>query len=500
MSGNSVLYDPLTHRAEATPRRTALVDAETGEETSYGTLDSRVNEVAARLRSLGVGEGDHLCVVMETRVEFFLLVHASTRLNAVLVPVSARLTQEEVADRMEAADVSAVVCDSETEEKVKGADAEEATVDEPSSDGVERLDLADLESDANGGGRVPRNPSETACVPFTSGTTGDPKPVRLSYKNLVASATASAFRLGHLPDDRRLVCLPMYHMGGLSHAFRSALHGTASVVQEGFDAEETIDNIAEYDVTQVSLVPTMLRRLLDTGRASELGSLRYVLLGGAPATDDLLRDCAKEGVPVSPTYGMTEAASQIATVTPGIPPDDADPGCVGPPLVSTRVRIVDDGDVLGAREKGEIVVSGPTVTEGYYGMPEETEEAFCEHGLMTGDVGYKDESGRLHVVGRKDDLIITGGEKVSPDEVTNAILEHPRVEDAAVFGVEDSDWGERVCALVVAGDGDDEIDFEEFCSERLAAYKRPRTVAFVDEIPRTASGTVDRDAARDLVR
>jgi O-succinylbenzoic acid--CoA ligase len=292
----------------------------------------------------------------------------------------------------------------------------------------------------------------------------------------------------------------MYHVGGLSHAFRSALHGTASVVQEGFDAEETVDNIAEYDVTQVSLVPTMLRRLLDTGRASELGGLRYVLLGGAPATDDLLRDCAEAGVPVSPTYGMTETASQVATVTPGSLPEDADPDCVGPPLVSTRVRILDDeGRVLGDGETGEVVVSGPTVTEGYYAVPRETEEAFCEHGLMTGDIGYIDKSGHLHVVGRKDDIIITGGEKVSPDEVADIVLKHPSVEDAAVFGVEDHEWGQRVCALVVAGDGDEEPDIEEFCSERLAAYKRPRTVVFVDQIPRTPSGTVDRDEARDLV-
>jgi O-succinylbenzoic acid--CoA ligase len=500
MWDDRIAYDPLTHRAEATPGRTALVDAETGEASDYESLDGRVGGVAARLRRLGLGERDHLGVVMGTRTEFLLLVHASMRLNAVLVPVNARLERKEIKKRLEAADASAVVCDSETEAKVKGTDAVVATIDDASSGDTERVDLGTESVSGSGGSfRVPRSVSETACIPFTSGTTGDPKPVRLSYTNFLASATASAFRLGHLPGDRRLVCLPMYHMGGLSHVFRSTLHGTASVVREGFDAKGVIDEVVEYGITQVSLVPTMMRRILDTGRASELDRLRYVLLGGAPATDELLRDCAEEGVSVSPTYGMTEAASQVATVAPGRVSGCEDPKevGVGPPLVSARVSILDDEEVLSAGETGDVAVSGPTVTEGYYGMPEETRGAFCEYGLVTGDVGYKDETGRLHILGRKDDLILTGGEKVRPDEVAEVILGHPSVEDAAVLGVEDPEWGERVCALVVLCDGD-EVDIEGYCSERLAGYKRPRTVVSVDEIPRTPSGTVEKDAARDI--
>ncbi len=501
------LYDPLTHRVEATPERTALVDAETGETTDYATLDKRVDGFAASLRRLGVDKGDHLGVLMETRTEFFVLVHASTRLNTPLVPINVRLTPSEVEERLDAADVSAVVCEAETEEKVRGAVKTEpggltrVTVDEAESDGVESLDTDPSTASDAFVTRLPRSPLDTACIPFTSGTEGDSKPVRLSYANFVSSATASALRLGHLPDDRRLVCLPMYHMGGLSHVFRSTLHGTTAVVQEGggFDAKETVDNIVEYGVTQVSMVPTMLRRILDTGRASELDSLRYVLLGGAPATEELLRDAAEEGITVSPTYGMTETASQIATVTPGTLFDEAGPESVGHPLVTTRVRIVDEGEVVGAEETGEVVVSGPTVTDGYYGEPEATRDAFCEHGLKTGDIGYKDVSGHLYVVGRKDDTIITGGEKVSPDEVASVILEHPRVKEAAVLGVEDLDWGEKVCALVVARDGDKKVSIKEHCADRLAGHKRPRTYVFVDEIPRTASGTVDREAARDLI-
>ncbi|MDY6775568.1 MAG: o-succinylbenzoate--CoA ligase [Halobacteria archaeon] len=501
MSGS--FYDPLAHRAEATPDKTAVIDAETDDRMSYAELDRRVDGLSRSLRRLGVDEDDHLGVVMETRVEYVSLVHASMRLNATLVPINARLTSSEVSDRVEAADVSAVVCDSETEDTVEtDPDVSLATVDEPNtdsdSDSVTRLEAVSDPTPV----RLSRDASETACIPFTSGTTGDPKPVCLSYGNFLTSATASAFRLGHLPDDRRLVCLPMYHMGGLSHVFRAALHGTAAVVQEGFDAEETVENIAEYGVTQVSLVPTTLRRILDTGIDTQLDSLRYVLLGGAPASEDLLRESREAGVRVCPTYGMTETASQISTVSPGSvfeTEDEAETPGVGQPLVSTRVSILgDDGEPVKTGETGEIVVSGSTVTDGYYRLPDETSEAFCEYGLKTGDLGYRDETGRLYVVGRKDDVIITGGENVNPNEVTEILLEHPRLEDAGVIGVDDEEWGERICALVVPVDGD-EVDVRGYCRERLAGYKCPRTVAFVDEIPRTESGTVDRAAARGLL-
>ncbi|XGI83476.1 o-succinylbenzoate--CoA ligase [Halorutilales archaeon Cl-col2-1] len=497
MSGS--FYDLLAHRAEATPDKTAVIDAETDEYLSYRNLDRSVDILARKLGELGVEEGDHLGVVMETRTEFVSLVHASMRLNATLVPINARLTPQEVRKRVEDADVSVLVCDSETQEKTADCDVMiTATVDETSIEGVVEIDSVSV-PDTPDPIRVHRCHSETACIPFTSGTTGDPKPVVLSYGNFVASATASAFRLGHLPDDRRLICLPMYHMGGLSHVFRAALHGTAAVVQEGFDAEETVENIAEYGVTQVSLVPTTLRRILDTGIDSQLDSLRYVLLGGAPASEDLLRESREAGVRVCPTYGMTETASQIATVSPYASETDTETVGVGRPLVSTRITVLDEDDQpVETGETGEIVVSGSTVTEGYYGLPDETSEAFCEHGLRTGDLGYRDESGRLYVVGRKDEVIITGGENVNPNEVTELLLEHPRLEDAAVIGVDDEEWGERICALVVPVD-EDEVDVRGYCRERLAGYKCPRTVAFVDEIPRTESGTVDRAAARGLL-
>jgi O-succinylbenzoic acid--CoA ligase len=390
----------------------------------------------------------------------------------------------------------ALICGSETE-----ATATEV-FDGPlaSVDAAEAVDVPTLD-EFEGPSVEPATltPDTEQLVMFTSGTTGRPKGVRLTVGNLVASATASAFRLGVSPGDRWLCCLPTYHMGGLAPVVRSALYGSPVVIQREFDAAGTAEILDEYGITGVPLVPTMLSRLLDAGwEPSE--TLRFVLLGGAPASDDLLARCRDRDVPACPTYGMTETASQIATATPE--QAGAHRGTVGQPLVNTTVTVVDeDGAPVEPGQTGEIVVSGPTVTPGYLDT-EITEEAFGPDGLHTGDVGSRDEDGRLWVHNRVDDRIVTGGENVDPGEVVSVLQAHPEIHEAAVVGLDDPEWGERVAALVVPAD--DEVpaadDIESHCRERLAGFKLPRTVAFADELPRTASGTVDRQGVRSRLR
>ncbi|PSP86531.1 o-succinylbenzoate--CoA ligase [Halobacteriales archaeon QS_1_68_17] len=493
--------DWLAHRVRASPDATALVDAGTGEQWRYDALDEAVSETAGRLRVLGIGPGDHLGVLVGTRVGTVRLIHAAMRIGAVLVPLSARLTAGELAPQIDRADVTALVCERDTEAvAVDAADVPVASVDPPSAEGVSRLDAVDPAAADRDRGE-PRDAnwtwSDPLAILWTSGTTGEPKPVVLTAGNLLASAGASAARLGVLPEDRWFLCLPTYHMGGLAPVVRSTLYGTTLVLQEGFDAESTLAAMATHEPTGVSLVPTQLRRLLDAGSLPD--SLRFVLLGGAPAPGSLIRECADRDVPVCPTYGMTETASQIATARPEAA--FAEPGTVGRPLVFTDVTVVDEsGDPVPDSTAGELVVDGPTVSPGYYGAPEVTAAARCAHGLRTGDVGYRDADGRLRVLNRKDDRILTGGETVDPGEVIDVLRSHPAVDAAAVVGVPDPEWGERVVALVVPA-GEDAPSAErlrDYCRERLAGYKRPKAVGFAGELPRTASGTVDRERVRSL--
>ena len=497
------MNDWLSHRADVSPDRTAIVEAADGTEWTYAELDSAVEGIAEKLAGLGLGKGDHLGMLMETRMEGVLLVHAAMRLGCVLVGLNVRLATPELRRQVAVTDLSVLVCEADTETMAHEIAAEEMDGESTRNVPVVSVDTStDTTLSACEGEEFERaewSRADPQVLLFTSGTTGNPKAVTLTMGNLYASATASAFRLGVLPGDRWHLCLSTYHMGGLAPLLRSTLYGTTVVVQEGFDAEDTRSFLRTYKATGISLVPTMLRRLLDEGNLAD--SLRFVLLGGAPARDDLIAECSERDVPVCPTYGMTETTSQIATATP----DEAVShlGTVGRPLVFTDVSVVrDDGTLAPTGEPGELVVSGPTVMAGYYGNPEATDEAFGEHGLRTGDVGYRDEGGRLWVLNRRADRIVTGGENVHPGEVVDVLRDHPDVSEVAVVGVEDDEWGERIAALVVpVAETSVTLDsVREFCDGRLAGYKHPRLLDIAVELPRTTSGTIDREAVRERFR
>ena len=440
------MRDWLSHRVVSSPDDTALIRAEDGEKWTYAELDRLVSETAGRLAAHGIGPGDHLGVLMPAYVGAVGLAHAAMRLGATYVPLGERLTPRELSDRIDRADLTVLVCGESTESDAVAAtdDVPVLSVDEPTTGSVRGVHDADP---------IPIDPPEWTfedrlCLLFTSGSTGGPKPVELTAGNVYASAVASAFRLGVDPDDRWLVSISLHHMGGLAPIYRSTLYGTTVVLREEFDPGRTADDIDAYDVTGVSLVPTMLKRTLDR-RGTLADSLRVVLLGGASAPNSLIERCRNYSIPVYPTYGMTEAASQIATATPTQTFDR--PGTVGRPLFGTDLTIVSEsGEPVDPGDAGEIVVDGPTITPGYYGMPETTDAAFGEYGLHTGDIGRIDDEGNLYVLNRLDDQIVSGGENVDPGEVFEALSDHPAVADAAVVGLEDDVWGERVAALLVA--------------------------------------------------
>jgi O-succinylbenzoic acid--CoA ligase len=320
---------------------------------------------------------------------------------------------------------------------------------------------------------VGAQPGDT--VLFTSGTAGVPKPVILTQANHEASAIASAWNLGVAPDDRWLCVLPMHHVGGLAILWRCAIYGITAVVRDQFDAAEAAELVEAGEVTLASLVPTMLRRMRDAGLRGP-GRLRAVLLGGGPVPRDLLEWSAAIGLPVLQTYGMTETASQVVTLSA----EEAlhHHGSAGRPLLGVELRIGDGGEIL---VRGPMVARGAVHADGW---------------LHTRDRGRLDEDGFLHVEGRLDDVIVTGGENVMAGEVEEALLAHPAVADAAVAGRPDPEWGSAVTAWVVLATHVPDGELAAHCRARIAAHKVPKAFVRVRELPRNAAGKVVRRELR----
>jgi o-succinylbenzoate---CoA ligase len=312
-------------------------------------------------------------------------------------------------------------------------------------------------------------PGDADLVVFTSGSMGTPKGVRLSVSNLTAAAVASEQHLGHGPDDDWLLAMPLHHVGGLSIIVRQAFTGGSVTVLPQFEAG-SFAAAMKTGVTMVSVVPTMLHRILEHG---PFRGLKAVLVGGGPIPPGLLEEAAERGLPVLPTYGMTETFGQVATLHPGAPLDYR-----AHPLPGVEIRIETDG---------RIAVRGPQVSAGYLGDPDRADPWF-----VTGDLGEIDDEGALRVLGRADSVIVTGGENVNPERVEAVVRGHPGVTEAVVVGVPDSEWGQMV-VCVYQGEAD---GLGDFVAHSLPGFMVPKRWIRVDDLPRTPIGKPDRAAVK----
>ena len=383
---------------------------------------------AAIARTGAIQGAKRVAIALPPTEEFVIALHTCLLAGAAAVPIDLRLSA------------------AEREQRLAGA---EVVVSEPLVPTVSR-GVSSFAGDP------------PVAVMHTSGTTAAPKPVVLMHSNFLASALGSAVALGLDPDERWLCPMPLTHVGGLSIPIRSSIYATTVVLHGRFETEAVLSELMDPGrrITLVSLVPTMLARLLDAG-LQRPPTLRWALLGGGPIAPALVARAETAGVPVAPTYGMTEACSQIATF--------------GWPLPGVELRTSGE----------EITVRGPIVA------PAAADEMGWLH---TGDLGRFDERGRLVITGRKSDTIVSGGENIAPAEVEAVLLDHPAVADAAVHPRVHPEWGEAVVATVVLRDGGVAApeELRAHCAARLAAFKVPKVIEFADVLPRTASGKLLR--------
>lgn len=479
------MSDQLRERAATQPNSPAFVAGITGEAVSWAELDERAELLAGRLAVEGVEAGGRVALVDSSPPWVAAVLHACARIGAALVPLSPAQPMTDLVRHLQLSGVTVVL----TTEPGAAAASERAVAQfRHARPLVLRLDgglAAAVDNGAHLSGST--GPDLDVAVIYTSGSTGTPKGVRLTARNCVASALGCAEALGGLtPDDRWLLTLGTHRVGGLAILWRSVLSGAPVVWLDRFD-EAAVPTALTRSPTLASFVPAMLHRLVAARVATDLGQMRAILVGGAPASRAEVLSWADLGLAVCPTYGMTETGSQVALVPPGRARELA--GTAG--VVHSRAVVQVDASGAGA---GEILAGGPVLSPGYLdaGL---TAAAFTGDGkrrrLRTGDLGSLSD-GVLTVAGRRDRMIITGGEKVSPEEVEAVLREHPGVVDAVVSGRPDPIYGQVVTALVAA-----EADAEalsRWCRDRLAGYKVPRRFEFVAAIPRSEDGKLGAPA------
>jgi long-chain acyl-CoA synthetase len=500
------IRDLLELRAQEAPDKTFLFSEADGRQFTFIQFVQAVDATARLLSSHGIEKGDIVSLLMPNCVEYIIAYFACWKLGALAGPVNSLLKENEIAFVMNNSEAKAILVNSEFLERI-----ETMRNDLPHLKSIIRFDdvaeaTGELASSPTNISLSNINAADDAIIIYTSGTTGKPKGCLLTHGNVVANARQISQWLSFTPDDRLLTIMPLFHMNAVSVTTMSALHaGGSTVISPKFSASKFWNIISEYEITSFGSVATMLSMLLNTypegvPKGLKTDQLRFAMCGSAPVPAEVMKSFEETfRCPVVEGYGLSESTCR-STFNP---PDQRRPGSCGLPI-GNEMRVFDDDDNEVAHgELGEIVLRGENILKGYYKNPEATLNAFRNGWFHTGDVGYRDPDGFFYIVDRKTDMIIRGGENIYPREIDEVLYQHPAVAAAATIGVPDPLYGEEVAAFVVLKDGFKvgEEELINYCTERLADYKSPKSVHIVKDIPKGPTGKLlKRELANQFVR
>jgi acyl-CoA synthetase (AMP-forming)/AMP-acid ligase II len=506
------LHDFLDYWADARPGTEFAVQGE--RRLTYREALGAVNRLANVFVAAGLRVGDRVAVLSENSIEYVLLYFAASKAGVAVVPLNYRLTVPEWTYILNDAQPRMLIASGQYLTAIDSFRSKLETVERfVASDAV---GLAGWENLHEWLSNEPNTPPERlvteesdALQMYTSGTTGNPKGAILTHR----AVTANVFQIEHAfhlePGERSLVVVPLFHAGAVPSAFSCVSRGGCLYIQQDFDPSEVVRALSEERICYAALVPSMIQAcLVGVPDAAERSydSLRLVYYGASPIAERTLRwamDVFRCGFVQS--YGMTEATQSLTFLSPadhrrGL---DEQPKLLlsaGRPAMGTEIRIVDDDDTpLPNGALGEIVACGPQLMRGYWNRPDESAKALRGGWLHTRDIGYIDDEGYIYVQDRLKDMIVSGGENVYPRVVEDVLFQHPAIADAAVIGVPDERWGEAVKAVVVlrAGMTSTEEEIIGFCRGKLGGFELPRSVDFVDALPRNASGKVLKHVVRE---
>ena len=500
----------LTIACAIVPDRAAIVFER--QRINFTQLQDRVNRLANALSDLGVGRGDRVAI-MEVNCNHIVETYfAAARLDAILVPLNFRSRGDELASMLNSAEPAVLFVGGRYVDLVKSIRDQMVPPNYIASIGRrvggEWLFYEDLiESSSPEEMHFPEGEDEDANIlMFTAGTTSEPKGVVLTHQSFTSYLLANVSPPDTDVEEKNLLSVPLYHIAGIQSVLAAVYGGRTLVIMRQFEPLEWMRLVQEERCDRAMIVPTMLKQLMDHPelRSYNLSSLRVITYGAAPMPLQVIKQAivAFPNARFINAFGQTETASTITMLPPEDHVLDGSPEevelklkrltSIGKPLEDVEVEIVDeDGRPVPLGETGEIVARGPRIMKGYWKQEDATGSTIRDGWLYTGDLAYRDEDGYIYLAGRAKDFIKRGGEMISPEEVERVIMSHPGVEDAAVIGAPDVEWGERVRAVVVRKDeAVTEDDIIEHCHQRLASFKRPESVVFVNELPRNSLGKV----------
>ncbi|OMP67119.1 fatty acid--CoA ligase family protein [Domibacillus epiphyticus] len=490
-----------------------------GQSVTYRELNESVDRFAAGLQMAGMKKGDHIALLLGNSPHFIVSLYGALRAGLTVIPVNPIYTPDEISYILRNGDVKAVVLLDillPAAEKLHAhlPSIEQYIVCESGDEraaGVEQS-ISSIYPKMKTFSYLLQNKSifvepeieedDTAVILYTSGTTGKPKGAMLTHKNIYSNARDIADYLDISEKDTVVTVLPMFHVFCLTVVLNAPIvKGATMVILPKFSPKEVFDAVKEHKATIFAGVPTMYNFLyqFESGDPTEFSSIRLCVSGGASMPVSLLENFEKKfNVQISEGYGLSEA-SPVTCFNPLDRPRKA--GSIGCSISNVQNKVVNElGEEMGPGLVGELIVKGPNVMKGYYKMPEETAAAIRNGWLYTGDLARQDEEGYFYIVDRKKDLVIVGGYNVYPREVEEVLYAHPDIIEAAAVGVPDQDYGEAVLAFVVKkGEGLTEEEIIHYCKAHLAAYKVPKSVEFLDELPKNTTGKVLRRSLKDQI-
>ncbi len=493
MLGTPPYYDWIAHHAGRRPKQLAIHDLQTSRKFTYADLNRRTDRLTAALAAMGIGKADRVALLMPNCAEYFELQFACGRLGAIMVPLNWRLTVPELEYILGDCAPKLLIHDKSFAAQAAALSKNLMEIDHDRPDSAyERA----LSSKAAAPAPATLSHDDIAMVMYTSGTTGHPKGAIITHGMVFWNAVNLGIPALISPKTVQLVILPLFHTGGLNCYANPVLHaGGTILIMRTFDPGQALDYISDRSlgITHFFGVPAPYQFMMQHPKfhGADLSRLQISGVGGAPCALSILEGWTARGVPLVQGWGMTE------TSPAGTMLDAADAirklGSAGKAMMHTEIRIVDDtGKDVSQGDVGELLIKGPNITPGYWNKPEATAQAFTYGWLHTGDAARLDEEGFVYIVDRWKDMYISGGENVYPAEVENVLFQLPQVADAAIIGVPNARWGEVGMAIIVKKPEQtlEEGDVIRHCLGKLAKFKVPQSVAFVDVLPRNATGKV----------